>query len=70
MLRVCRSQADSLIQELSNLSKTYKNFKLLDENKMGNHDYPDSLAFNRDHLINDVGPMITTRIGSALHSFK
>ncbi len=65
-----RSQADSLIQELSDLSKTYKNFKLLDENKMGNHDYPDSLAFNRDHLINDAGPMITTRIDSALHSFK
>lgn len=64
-----RSQADSLIQEIADLSKTYKNFKLLDENKMGNHDYPDSLALNRDHLINLAAGMITSRIDSVLHSF-
>lgn len=64
-----RSQADSLIQEIADISKTYKNFKILDENKMGNHDYPDSLAYNRDHLTNEAGPMITARIDSALHSF-
>jgi len=64
-----RSQADSLLQEISDLSKTYPNFKLLDENKMGNHDYPDSLAVNWDHLSSRAGRIITPRIDSVLHTF-
>ena len=64
-----RSDAPRLIAEINALSEQYPNFRLLDENKMGNHDYPDSLAFDWDHLHNGGGVMITPRIDSALHSF-
>ena len=64
-----RSEAPRLIEEINALSSEYPNFRLLDENKMGNHDYPDSLAFDWDHLHNGGGVMITPRIDSALHSF-
>ena len=64
-----RSDAPRLIDEINALSEQYPNFRLMDENKMGNHDSPDSLAFDWDHLHNGGGVMITPRIDSALHSF-
>lgn len=45
-----RSEAPALIQEIADISKTYPNFILMDENKMGDHDYTDEMAYDRDHL--------------------
>ena len=64
-----RSEADSLLQELKDLEKVYDNFRFMDENKMGDHDYPDSLAHNYDHLMNEAAPQLTRRIDSVFRSF-
>lgn len=64
-----RSEAVEIIKDLSALSKKYSNFKVLDENKMGEHDYSEVEAVNRDHLLNDAAPKMTSRIDSVLHSF-
>lgn len=64
-----RSEADSLLKELKDLEKVYENFRFMDENKMGDHDYPDSLAHNYDHLMNESAPMMTRRIDSVFRTF-
>ena len=65
-----RSEADSLIRELVDLEKIYPNFRVMDENKMGLHDYPDSLAYNYDHLLNESSVMIVPRIEEVLKQFS
>ena len=45
-----RSDAPELIAEIAALEKKYANFHLMDENKMGEHDYTPSMAANDDHL--------------------
>lgn len=64
-----RSDAVEVLNDLNKLVQKYKNFKVLDENKMGNHDYSDAMAVNRDHLRNVAGTQMTSRIDSVLHSF-
>ncbi len=65
-----RSEAPALIQEIADLSKTYPNFILMDENKMGDHDYTDDMAFDFDHL-NKLGAQhLTTRIDSVLQTLE
>lgn len=45
-----RSAAPALIQEIADLSKTYPNFILMDENNMGIHEYTDEMAYDFNHL--------------------
>ena len=61
-----RSLAPTLIQEIEDLSKTYPNFILMDENKMGNHDYTDEMAFDCNHLSAVGAVQMTHRIDSVL----
>ncbi len=61
-----RSIAPTLIQELADLSKTYPNFMLMDENKMGDHDYTDGMAYDNNHLSSDGALQMTLRINSLL----
>ena len=63
-----RSIAPTLIQELADLSKTYPNFTLMDENKMGYHDYTDGMAYDNNHLSTDGALQMTLRIRSVLAS--
>jgi hypothetical protein len=42
----------------------------MDENKMGNHDYPDKMANNRDHLSKEGAQKLTARIDSVLKTLK
>ena len=63
-----RSQAPTLIQELDDLSQTYPNFKLMDENKMGMHDYTDDMAYDNNHLSASGAVLMTHRIDSVLTS--
>ena len=65
-----RSEAPALIQEIADLSKTYPNFILMDENKMGDHDYTEDMAFDMDHL-NQLGAQhLTERLDSLLQTLK
>lgn len=61
-----RSLAPTLIQELADLNKVYPNFTLMDENKMGMHDYTDDMAYDNNHLSATGAVQMTSRIESAL----
>ncbi len=61
-----RSEAPALIEELKNLEQEYPHFHFWDENKMGEHDYTDEMAFNEDHLCYLGAIQLTTRLDSLL----
>ena len=61
-----RSAAPKVIENIQDLEREYSNFYLMDENKMGNHDYSDSSASNRDHLSFKGGMQLTLRLDSLL----
>ena len=63
-----RSEAPALIKELQNLEEKYPHFHFWDENKMGDHDYTDEMAFNEDHLSYLGAIQLTTRLDSVLKS--
>ena len=42
----------------------------MNENKMGDHDYPDSMAMNTDHLAFPGAVQITRRLDSLLKTLK
>lgn len=63
-----RSTAIEVLKEIAKLETTYSNFVFMDENKMGSHDYPDSFAYDYDHLNIFGAEIITERIDSALFS--
>ena len=64
------AEAETVIQQLRALEEKYPNFILLDENRMGQHDYPDSEAVNRDHLCRDGAARLTARIDSLLETLE
>jgi uncharacterized protein (TIGR02171 family) len=61
-----RSEAPSLIQEIANLHDKHPNFFLLDENKMGEHDYTDEMAYDKDHLSQAGAEKLTHRLDSLI----
>ncbi|MBR4785900.1 MAG: TIGR02171 family protein [Fibrobacter sp.] len=61
-----RSTATKVLERIANLQSTYPNFIFMDENKMGDHDYPDRLAYDYDHLNVYGGYKITARIDAIL----
>ena len=65
-----RSLAKSLIDQFHKMEKKNKNFTLLDENKMGDHDYTDQEAVDFDHLCYNGVPKITARLDSVLRTLK
>ena len=65
-----RSKAPALIEEIANLHNDYPNFILMDENKMGNHDYTDDMAYDCSHLGHKGAIKITRRIDSLLKTLK
>lgn len=65
-----RSMAPALIQELDDLSKTYPNFTLMDENKMGNHEYTDEMAFDNNHLAHPGAIYFTNKLDSLLEDLS
>ena len=65
-----RSMAMSLIEQFQKYETEYSNFRLLDENKMGNHDYTDDEALDSDHLCYKAAPKITSRLDSLLKTLE
>lgn len=61
-----RSEAPGLIQEIADLSKTHPNFVLMDENKMGDHDYTNDMAYNTDHLSEKGAEHFTAHLDSLI----
>lgn len=64
-----RSKIPQMMQELDYMKEQYPNFKYLDENKMGSHDYLDEEAFDFDHLCFTGAEKITNRIIQAIQEF-
>ena len=65
-----RSVAKEVIESLQAYSKENKHFVLMDENKMGDHDYTDEMALNRDHLSYLGAERLTRRIDSLLKTLE
>jgi len=61
-----RSLATTTIAWFDSLAHVEPYFSLLDENKMGNHDYTDEMAQNMDHLNYKGAVQLTTRLDSLL----
>ncbi len=65
-----RSVAKKLIEELTALNKKYRNFVLVDENKMGKHNYADLMAVDEDHLCYGGSTILTNRLNEFLLSWE
>ena len=65
-----RSVAQKMISELEALNKKYPNFVLMDENKMGKHDYDGQMAIDEDHLCNAGAMRLTSRLNDVLLSLE
>ena len=61
-----RSVAKKRIAWLDSIAKVKPNFILMDENKMGDHDYTDEMALDYDHLSYLGANQVTTRLDSVL----
>ena len=46
-----------------------KNFKLMDENKMGDHDYTDKMAYDYDHLSYRGAQELSKRLDSLIRAW-
>ena len=65
-----RSEAVDVIDSLQKLQNVFDNFILMDENKMGFHDYVDSMAQDCDHLNQLGAKQLTARLDSLLKTIK
>lgn len=61
-----RSVAERKLEWLDSLARKNPYFVLMDENKMGNHDYSDAMAYNRDHLSCEGAEQLTGRLKKLL----
>ena len=65
-----RSVALQMIERLEKLQKSHSNFVLMDQNKMGNHDYTDDMAHGVDHLASPGAKQLTDRLDSVLKTLE
>lgn len=65
-----RSEIPAIMDSLASMQNDFPNFKLMDENKMGDHDYPDSLASDTDHLSTEGAYKLTKRLDSLLKTLE
>lgn len=65
-----RSEAMQMISEIDGLRSVYPHFVLMDENKMGYHDYTDDMAQDADHLAPLGAKHFTERLDSLIQTLK
>ena len=65
-----RSTADSLTKILKTWDEKYSNFVFFDENRMGDHDYSDEMAYDYDHLSFLGAQRITAKLDSLIQTMK
>lgn len=63
-----RSVAIQILEILRQFEKTYPHFRLMDENKMGYHDYDASMAMNFDHLSYLGAIQLSNRLDSLIQT--
>ncbi len=61
-----RSEVPDVLQDLSSIAKKYPNFIIMDENKMGKHDYTDKEAHDYSHLSQAGTEKLTHRLDSLI----
>lgn len=61
-----RSEVPDVLQDLSSITKKYPNFILMNENKMGKHDYTDKEAHDYSHLSQAGAEKLTHRLDSLI----
>ena len=61
-----RSVAEQLLKRLEKVAAASDNFVLMDENKMGNHDYLGEVSYDYDHLCVAGAEKLTSRLDSLL----
>lgn len=64
------SLAEKIMERLEWFNFRYTNFYLLDENKMGKHDYTDDMAVDTDHLSGKGAAQLTHRLDSLLSTIR
>ena len=60
-----RSIADSILSRVKGMGLIW-----MDENKMGDHDYTENMAYNMDHLSAEGAMQLTARLDSILETLK
>lgn len=65
-----RSSVPQYMQRLDDLRQTYPNFILMDENKMGDHDYTDEMAMDTDHLSTLGAAQLSHRLDSLIQTLN
>ena len=65
-----RSEAPAVISRIAAFSETYSNFVLMDENKMGDHDYGDDMAHDNSHLSHTGAVQMANRLDSLLRTLE
>ena len=65
-----RSHGIMLIDYMKKLDQDHSNFILMDENKLGNHDYTNEMALDYDHLNKWGAEQISRRIDSLLNTLE
>ena len=65
-----RSVAKEMIDKIKKYEEKYPLFKLMDENKMGDHDYGDEMASDYDHLSYKGAEQVTARLDSVIQTLK
>lgn len=65
-----RESVNAIMDSLTAIQKEFPKFIVMDENKMGDHDYPDKMAKNTDHLSSLGAEQITHRLDSLLKTLK
>lgn len=63
-----RSTAKKILEEIQGWTKDYSNFVVMDENKMGEHDYPDEMAYDYDHLSFLGAKQLSNRVDSLIRA--
>jgi hypothetical protein len=61
-----RSEVSAVMKDLTSMTSTYKNFILMDENRMGKHDYTDEDAHDYSHLSQTGAEKLTRRVDSLI----
>ena len=65
-----RDEAEALLDSVHVVAGEYPNFYVMDENRMGAHDYTDDMALNTDHLAYRGAVQVTARLDSLLNRLK
>lgn len=65
-----RSYAKEILSTLDSLTLKYPHFVMMDENKMGQHDYTDDMAEDSDHLSALGAALFTRRLDSLVNRLE